>query len=311
MFSKNRFAAFLVLLLFISFSFTQLAYASTKTHTAEPVLAASKSNQPKSTYQLATWLWNTNAIITSKTTVLNFLKAENVKELYLQIDTSLSVGYYQSFIRDAGALGIYVYALDGAPNFINSTGKDAIDGFFNWLKDYQSVSTDEQRFRGIHLDVEPYLLSEWNTSMDETVLNYQNFIINSRLKADALALPVNYDIPFWFDEISYSNNYGESNLADFVIQNSSGVTVMAYRDKADQIIEISRNEINLAAMYGKKVTVAVETNRCPDYPYITFFEEGKAYMNKQLSLVKQNYYSSPGFGGFAVHDYNGWKGLRK
>jgi len=242
--------------------------------------------------------------------VLNFLKAQKITDLYLQIIRAIGIKYYQSFISDASKLGISVHALDGDADYITQAGKPSLDAFFSWLANYQRVSKSNEKFKGIHLDVEPYILQQWNSFRNETIFKYQTYLIYVKKQSNFLKLPVTHDIPFWFDEIQYSNNNGAGNLAEYVIKNSFGVTIMAYRDKGQQIIDIVSNEMIIAAKYGKNVTVAVETNRSSEASYITFYEEGKSYMNQQLSIVKQQYNNNSSFNGLAIHDYNGWKTLR-
>lgn len=257
---------------------------------------------------LGTWLWNTSEIYTSKDKVVSFVKKEKITELYLQIDKDMDFSYYKDFISELNWLGVSVYALDGAPNYINEEGKASLESFFVWVEKYQNAVSIGQKFKGIHFDVEPYILSQWNSEQTSTIGKYKNFVKSANEKAKALSMPVVFDIPFWFDEMP---SYGEGeNLADFVIKNSDGVNIMAYREQGSVIVEIVKNELAYGAKSGKRVIVGVETNKSSEVETVTFYEEGRSYMNKQLEIVKRKLGSKSAFSGFAIHDYNGWKGLR-
>ncbi len=125
-----------------------------------------------------------------------------------------------------------------------------------------------------------------------------------------LNLPLEADMPFWFDEISYKNTYGSGLLAEWVIKNTDGVTLMAYRDSAPMIIDIVKNEIAMAEKYGKNVVVGVETGVTDEGSIITFAEEGEAYMNLQLAEVAAHYSHHVAYEGIAVHHVGSWMTLK-
>ncbi|SHH14346.1 hypothetical protein [Clostridium grantii] len=257
-----------------------------------------------------TWLWDTSLIVNSQESILKSLSDNNISVVYLQINKRIDLKYYKSFISAATDLNISVYALDGSPTFINPTNKQ-YQLFFDWISNYQSSALDKEEFQGIHLDVEPYLLKNWSKNSRSISLKYQNFILDSKYKSELLDLPIGFDIPFWFDSISFNNIHGKGNLAEFVIKNSDATTVMAYRNIAKDIIEISKSEVAFANKYNKKINIAIETLPSQEGSFISFYGSSYSYMDEQLNLVTSTFSSSNSFNGMSIHDITGLINMKK
>jgi hypothetical protein len=268
---------------------------------------AAELNQPYST-----WLWDTAAIKDRPEEIIQFLADKQADQLYLQIDQSLPAAVYQSFIEKANASGISVHALDGVPKWATAKGEAAMLSFFSWVSSYQKQAAPAEQFSGIHLDIEPYLLPGWESNYKNTVVNYQTRMLQAASLSAQLQLPLGADIPFWFDEMMFSNKFGKDSLAGWIIKNTDSVTIMAYRDAAEGpngMIELSRNEVELAARYGKQIQIAAETGATSEAAYITFYEEGTARMEEQLSLVRDAY-SANSHVSFAVHHLQSWMDMK-
>lgn len=259
---------------------------------------------------LATWLWNPWMFVNDEAGTLAFIESKQVNKVYVQIDQDISKEAYRSFIGKAKAAGIDVYALDGAPSWVAPKGYINQDKFLSWVSDYQAQAAGNTRFSGVHLDVEPYLYSGWNTNQAATIKSFQDLLKRAFKSTERMALPLEADIPFWFDEINYKNSHGTGVLAEWIIANTAGVTIMAYRDSAPMIISIVKNEIAMAQRLGKSVVVGVETDRTDEGNTITFAEEGEAFMNRELAAVAEHYAGNPAYIGNAVHHVGSWMALR-
>lgn len=261
---------------------------------------------------LGTWLWSTSSIEkkTSRDTLFSFMEKEKVNTLYLQISRKINKKSYQSFIEQASLRGIAVYALDGAPSWASLEGETYRRQFFDWLQDYQRSSPPEQQFQGIQLDVEPYLDKGWKEDYQNTVKRYQDLMAASYYDAQSLGLTFTVAVPFWYDHRTYTNSYGDGHLAEWVIQNSDEIVMMAYRDQAQQIYPLVEQELGWADQYNKKVTIAVETGNSTEGEKVTFFEEGKAYMEDQLQQIKSQYAQSSSFNGLAIHSLKTWMQMK-
>ena len=271
------------------------------------------SSIPSYNMGFSTWLWNTSEIVDNSDGIISFLVKNNVKVLYLQINYNLNNSYYKNFISKASKNNIAVQALDGSPDWVSTDGTTIQKKFFSWLTSYQKTATTTEKFKGVHLDVEPYSNSEYSTNPNKIIANYQNFILNSKNNCKKLNLDLGIDIPFWFNEVNYKTRYGSGNLAEWIFKNIKIVSIMAYRDTAtgdNGINKIAEAEMNLCKKYNVKATIAVETGNVPDTPFITFFEEGQSYMYNQLNSVYLNYKSNSSFNGFAIHYLDSWLNMK-
>ncbi|MEW9669925.1 amidase [Ammoniphilus sp. 3BR4] len=291
-------------MLFIGIILGMVIFPSPVGYTTEP---ADSSGQRK---VLGTWLWNASTIETNGEGILAFLQKQQVNKLYLQISRKLSLQSYQTFIEQASVRGIEVFALDGAPNWASPGGERFSRQFFDWLKAYQQSSVPAQQFKGIQLDVEPYLDQGWKEDYQGTVFRYQDMIVASYTKARDMDLKFTLAVPFWFDNRSFSNSYGDGILAEWIILNSDEVVIMAYRDQAQQINPLVEQEVRWANHHSKQVNIAVETRESAEGDRISFYEEGSAYMHQQLEEVSGKYSQDVSFNGLAIHHLMTWMDMK-
>lgn len=258
---------------------------------------------------ISTWLWNTREIVDNSDKIIQFLTANNVSAVYLQVDYNLNVDYYKNFINKASINNIKIHALDGSPDWASDGGSKFYNSFFTWLGKYQQGASVNEKFSGVHLDVEPYLNSQYNKAQNRILQNYQDYIIAAVSSSSNLNLEFAIDIPFWFYGTQYKNKHGKGNIAEWLFQRVKNVTIMAYRDTAEGangIIKIAETQMNLCKKYNVKATIAVETGRIDETPFITFYEEGLAHMYNQLNIVNQYYSPHQAFNGFAIHYLENW-----
>ncbi|OPH53507.1 hypothetical protein BC351_06480 [Paenibacillus ferrarius] len=282
---------------------------------AFPGMAAADSKFAfQNSTNLSTWLWDTSEIVSDQDSIINNLVNNNIKVLLLQIDTTLEQKYYKEFISKATANGISVHALDGAPGWVANNGVTLQQNFLKWLINYQEFAPSNEKFRGIHLDVEPYEHEQYEDNTNKFLEEYQSMMMTFRNQANQLELEFGIDIPFWFYGVQYNTKYGSGNIAEWLCKYVEFISIMAYRDSAsgtDGIMGISAAEMKLFEKYNVKGTIAVETGRLADeYQYVTFYEEGKAYMDQQLEHVYQNYKANPAFHGIAIHHYDSWMKMK-
>ncbi|MFD2445107.1 amidase [Bacillus sp. CGMCC 1.16607] len=256
---------------------------------------------------LSTWIWNTKSIITNSDQILSFLAENQTKTVFLQINYNIKPASYETFVKKASQHHIEVHALEGAPDWISAKGNTYSNRFFDWLKMYQAQAEPSEKFTGIHLDVEPYLYSGWNSNYKNTVLSYQTLLIKAKDLSSQMGLKIGADIPFWFDEKLYNNKLGKGNLAAWVIKNMDLPTIMAYRDQADGpngMKAIIQQEVEIAQSIGKRITIAVETAPSSEAEYVSFYEEGQTVMLEQLSKL------SNVNNDFAIHYLDSWMSMK-
>lgn len=264
------------------------------------------SNKPK-----ATWLWHTSLIGTSagRSDILQFAKKQQVGRIFLQVNRDIAMGAYRSFIRTASAGGIEVYALDGAPEWALPENKQRIADLVDWVKGYNASVQKNERFTGIQVDVEPYQLPEWTSNQSAAADNWRQAMgyFNELAKKEP-ALPTSAAVPFWLDGIKLAD--GSGTLSEAIMAELDETAVMAYRDQAMDVVDLAGAELAAGDRLGKKVWIGVETNPAPDTPFITFYEEGRKEMERQLAIIDGMVHIHPSYAGISVHDYAGWLALR-
>lgn len=268
---------------------------STKTIENKMVLSTSTYN----TKNYGTWLWNTRKIVENPDSLVNFLKENRFNEIYLQIDPKLEDKYYRYFIKIANSNGIKVYALDGNPMWALKNNRRELDSFLNWVIKYNNSKAQDEKFIGIHLDVEPYILSLWQTNRNKVISDYVEYISYIKGFCAKNNLKVAVDIPFWFDEIKIPKQ--KINLAEYTISQVDSINIMAYRDRAQSIIDIVKNEINYGKKYNKNIVISVETGNTKEGENITFYQEGLKFMLNEINKVDDYYKNIYNNYGFAVH----------
>ncbi|NMO98141.1 hypothetical protein [Paenibacillus lemnae] len=255
----------------------------------------------------AVWLWDTPFIKENPASILAFAEQTGLDTIYLQMNRDVRPEYYKSFIKAAGKQNIEIHVLGGAPSWSLKSERHRLDAFLTWTKEYQDAAAPEERFTGIHVDVEPHGLAQWKTNQADLIRQWQD---NTRYLAEgarALNLPITADIPFWIYQ--YQLPDGSMSMSRWMLTQMDGVAIMAYRDQADKIYSAAAVELKEADELGKKAWIAVETKSSNEGAFITFYEEDAPYMDEQLQLLNKKAALHSSFSGFAIHDYKAYKAL--
>jgi hypothetical protein len=280
------------------------------------LLGGFTSSSPLSTDSLppykpkATWLWDTSLIgtVVGRTDILQFAKNQQIGCIFLQVNPEVAQSNYRSFIKTAADYGIQVHALDGAPKWALPENRQKITELVNWVKTYNASVFDNERFAGIQVDIEPYLLPEWTADQNVLAVNWQQSLayFHELVKKDS-TLTTGAAVPFWLDNIHLPD--GSGSLGAAIMAKLDETAVMSYRDKALDVVTLAAAEIATGNRLGKKVWVSVETTPAPDTPHITFYGKGNTEMDRQLALIDGVLKTQPSYTGIAVHDYTGWRAL--
>lgn len=261
-----------------------------------------------------TWLWQSSWVVTEPDQILSFAKEQGVNLLYLKIDPTKKAAYYQPFIKKARAAGIEIEALGGKANWGLKENRNQILDLADWVIKYNQTVMSSETISGIHLDIEPYTLAEWKGDQQQDVIrqwmgNVEAYV--EYIKRNS-SLQVNSDIPFWLGKTPIPND-PDTSLGKWLISKHDAVTVMAYRDHAEgsnSISTIVPQVMTDADALGTKVLIGVETNKSNEGDFVTFYEEGKAYMEEELSKLPKLMSSYSSYSGVVVHSYEHWKNMK-
>jgi hypothetical protein len=247
------------------------------------------------------WVWDTS---TPQATV-DFAAAQGIDQLYAavppRVTTSPQLDQLRQLSQRAAAAGIRVDALGGDPTWVDSQAW-VVD---NWLKPALATGL----FTGVHVDIEPYTTSAWQTKQAAVVKKWLATL--DTLRTAAGATPLEADIPFWLDQVPANG----STLDREVMRCTAGVTVMAYRNEADGpdgTVALATPAVQAGAALGRSVRIGQETTYLgsdPTQAKQTFFGQTRTQMGSQLAAVDGAFATEPAYAGLTIHDAAGWAAM--
>ncbi|UOQ47654.1 DNRLRE domain-containing protein [Gracilibacillus caseinilyticus] len=189
---------------------------------------------------------------------------------------------------------------------------------FEKVLNYNISSSSNERFDGVNVDTEPYILPDFKSAYPSVQIQYLDYFEKLMQRRDTAGynLLVGAAIPRWYDSSSSAENIdwnGDTKWMSQHIQDIADyISIMDYWDVADDspgIIPDAQSEIDYANLIGKpnSVIIGVETKdiaNSGDPETISFREEGRTYMEAELDKVYQAFNGEEAFGGIALHHYD-------
>jgi hypothetical protein len=276
----------------------------------------------------AVWIWEEDsfAIATDPAqtaAALELLTRKSVTTAYLYADDFKSRNLiqqnpatYRRVVAAMHARGIKVYALLGSAYlnteaYIRPLQRRKAIAMFQRVLDYNASSHSNERFDGINVDIEPYLLDDWDKKKLELVGNYLDLAAAFMdLKAKSgQNLAVGPALPFWFDGIEVTWRGKKQSASNHVIDIYDYIAIMDYRDHAaggDGIISHASDEMKYAATAGKKVVIGVDVSP-GGLKKLSFVHLKEADMERELALAAEAFGGAAPFAGFAIHHFGTYR----
>lgn len=256
----------------------------------------------------AMWIWGSDVVLnsTSRDKLFTLAAEKDLNRLYLAA-WSAFLNEQQAladFIVTANSQGIEVELLFGDPGWALHENHHYVVSIVDQVIAF-AERYPEAPLAGIHLDVEPYLLPEWDHDMQSLANQFIDMLEAATARANGAALPLFADIPIWYDEHSIVRAGESRRLHQLVIDVTDGVGLMDYRDSRDRIVADALAELQYAATLEKPVTVGVET-LCIEPESITFCEEGSAFMEQVLAEVDAELQQYSAYVGYAIHHFDSY-----
>ena len=266
------------------------------------------------------WVWDARvaADAGARDSLLKFCKRRHVDTLYLSaydLRPPMEERYRQ-FNRLAHQQEIAVHALAGDPRW----GKPQYHHVpLEWVASFRRFNekaSEQERFDGLHTDVEVYLLSKrWKEQPAMLLGGYLD--LNAKIAGELAQDPVEFgvDIPFWFDDDPSYRILWHGSVkppSQHVLDTVDSVTVMAYRNFAegeDGTVHLVSLEMNYADRIGKPVVIGQETQENLYPAYVTFGGTSCNALYKEMEKVEGVLGKRPSFGGFALHHYGSYRKL--
>ncbi|KAF9737150.1 hypothetical protein PMIN06_001911 [Paraphaeosphaeria minitans] len=264
----------------------------------------------------AIWLWNSN-IIQNDAHIQTFLSKMSDSDHPFQtvlalIDRDMGNGPWESFIKKCNAAGLKVEALMGDKQWIvGSTTEDGptLEHELNWIKNYQASASSDAKLAGIHLDVEPWALEDFESNKAEYISSLVSIVGQTKELAQSLNLPLGADLPFWANTVKCE----DSTLDICLLDKLNSVTFMTYRNTAKSLLGIADPVLKAVKSVHSSIPVwlSVETSsECSDVGLISYAGKTLNTLIGDLATITTSAKKSAGnFAGVAVHSYSDFLAL--
>lgn len=258
---------------------------------------------------MATWVWESTEWMDDGGRMLSFAQEQGVNVIFLHIDrTSQELEPYRRFIEQAHRSGIEVEALGGDPSWGLSAHRQEVDAFLRWIEDYQRTAGEQARWDGVHVDIEPYLLEEWEQERKRVIREWRDTAAYvAHWVRTELSLRVSADVPFWIHSID--DEQGDS-LGTWMLEQFDRVVLMNYRNFAlgrNGMMESALPMVQEGTRLGKPVLIGLETGPTEEGAHTTFYGQGISSLQQQMGITHLFMRRYSGYQGFSVHDYKNWR----
>lgn len=288
----------------------------------------------------AVWSWKHDPVRDPgvRKEMFSFFKQTAVRRLYLYLgedpitrspppeQTELA-----GFLRECHANGVEVHALQGNPLWALKPYHPKVLEWVGSFLEFNRNRPVEERMDGVHMDIEPYLTSEWETGDRERLkseflelLKQCRELIDSKAGARInpgtgegrpWAVGPTADKPFVMGLAIPLFYNREPEMEERILSLVDYAALMDYYDSARDIIEQGRIHLELAGRAGVQMVIGVETQDLIEMNQgkrrNTFVEEGWEEMERELAKVAEAFAGRPGFDGLAIHCYHSYRLLQR
>lgn len=205
-------------------------------------------------------------------------KEAGVKRVYQEFSKdSLKDGAAEAFVKGLKKKSVDVFALLGAKEWARDKKGEEVIKTIRRVAEYNKGKSGSARITGVVVDVEPYLLDEWDEGGKARKKLLENYL--SGMKA-AYACAQEQKLEMWLCIPHFCDaSYGEDILESLIAEACDGIAVMNY-NRTDEYMQIAR-EVGLAREYGKGVECIFELQE----PYQHGLEEIHTYATVGLDAL--------------------------
>lgn len=215
--------------------------------------------------------------------------------------------HFRNITVHAMYLQSYVY-IDDYKSAIVATDK---------VIDYNNNATVEERFDGVHLDVEPHTHPDWSSqdgylpgsTVNENIM--QNFIglldtlqsqLENAVQNGSDTLYSSADQTYWIHDKVESGNLNTGHI-NHLLEHVDFVTLFDYTDDDDKLVRFVSAEIN-AAFRPNSVVIALKTTDDRINPDQTFYDNGWLAFDRADRNLHQYFASENSFLATCIFEYN-------
>ncbi len=213
-------------------------------------------------------------------TLFEVAKKADVAAIYQQFSREcLEEEKSADFVMGMEERGIEVFALMGEAKWAYERDAKTLIERIGYVAEYNERHRDQGRIQGVMVDVEPYLLDEWDEGREkrgELMAGYGACMERAYACASEKGLKFLVCIPTFYDATNMDI------LERLIAYGCDGVAVMNYNRK-DEYGQIAR-EVGFAREYEKEIVCIYELQR----PGKHELEEINTYANEGLEALRQS-----------------------
>ncbi|MEO5832622.1 MAG: hypothetical protein ABJA16_02225 [Nakamurella sp.] len=192
-------------------------------------------------------------------------------------------------LRDAAvARGIRMDALSGDDSWVEKPEVAA-----GWAAEVRRSGL----FDRLHVDVEPHGRADWGTVGPALRAG----MLDMLAEVVAVGLPVDLDIPFWYDRFNTSTG---DRFDRALMRLAAGVTVMAYRNNAAAVLDIATTALTAADGIGIPAWIGINTGETGGEPPSTSYKGSTGtHIRSEIALLDSGGTRWSSYAGVAVHHF--------
>lgn len=298
----------------------------------------------------AMWVWKYDPVNQPdvRKELFEFCDRTAIRRLYLYLGeepvTDMSEDNQERlarFLRQAHSRGLEIHALQGNPLWALKPYHPRVLAWIGGFLEYNAARAPQEWIDGVHMDIEPYLTSEWETGdRDRLKAEFLELLAGCRALIDRRTRDLNrYYVPQGVQvpgtdqglrpwalgptaekpfvmglaiPLFYNR---EPEMEAKLLEHLDYAALMDYYDAGADIIQHGRFHLGLAEELGVEMVVGVETQDLVEMKQgkrrNTFIEEGWEEMERQLNEVVEAFAGIPSFGGLAIHCYYAYKVMQR
>ena len=229
----------------------------------------------------------------------------------------------RSFIREVHDAGMEIYNLQGYHRWATPSGQDAAVRIIDNVLGFNRNSDVAERFDGIVLDIEPFLLQtsnkdelDWKQDQPQVWQIYLEVLdqivakVRQYNASQVRTIRLGECIPAWYPG---DRSGGGANFLD-VMDRVDFIWVMNYYDTPEVLDKMAKDEIAYAWQIGKPIVIGVnviEQDSSLDVAGVnTFWDDGQGTLESVIGSFEKKYRDASQFNEVSIFSYAYYKNLK-
>ncbi|MEE9200176.1 MAG: TolC family protein [Candidatus Brocadiales bacterium] len=254
-------------------------------------------------YARALWVWDVKGVVESdekEDFFVSFCKAKGIERVFLSVNRLMAETLTQNtdisnLITKLHRDNIKVSALFGDNVWVYPGRRGRLINRIQTIVAYNVARGRRARFDGIHLDIEPHTLREWDAKKQEllNMLLETYEVAKAQISADSSGLLLEVDIPVFYEKT-------DPVVLKKIAETVDIMTIMAYKRKTpEKVVGAVQAEMDAVIESGKGIIVGLNAK---DFSDEARLEELIVKVGDRLSVERS-------FLGFSIHDFDSYRTL--